>query len=90
MGGQIVEQIRILSDYTSTSEPNILHIVYDDQGDVHISLFKSKGNDESGVRIAASGSRHTSRVSKAFWELINAYKEELADEDCNKDLIDSN
>lgn len=81
-----MNQVKIISDYTPTDAPNVLTLTYDDQGDVHISIYKSRDNDERGIRIAASGTRHTGRVRKAFWDLIEAYNEELADEHCNRDL----
>jgi hypothetical protein len=90
-----MERIKILSDYTPTEKPNVLTLIYDDQGDVHISLYegskdKEFGTGEKGVRIAASGTRHSGRVRKAFYDLIKAYKEELDDEDCHRALKEQN
>jgi hypothetical protein len=85
------QRIRILSDYTNESRPNVLTIIQDDQGDVHIGLYAgSKGIGESGVRIAASGTRHSSRVRAAFYALIKAYQEELANPDCHPELKKQN
>jgi hypothetical protein len=76
------KRIKILSDYTSADDPNILTVFTDDQGDIHISLFQGN-DDESGVRIAASGTRHTPRVREALRNLVKAYEEELKDPHCN-------
>lgn len=83
-----MERIVILSDYSAIESPNSLSIVYDEQGDVHIGLYESQ--EREGVRIAASGTRHSGRVRKAFWNLIQAYKEELADEHCHPHLRKKN
>jgi hypothetical protein len=83
--------IRILSDYTPESKPNILTIHADDQGDIHISMFEAKRSEgERGVRIAASGTRHSPRVREAFRALILAYQEELADKGCRSELKELN
>ncbi len=85
-----MKRITILSDYTSEEKPNLLTIILDDQGDIHISMHKDT-DDERGVRLATSGSRHKSkRVWKAFRELIEAYEEELQDEFCHPALREFN
>lgn len=87
----MTNRVRILSDYTPTDKPNILTIFADDQGDIHISMFEGKKADgEHGVRIAASGSRHTHRVREAFRNLLLAYKEELEDDRCRSELRELN
>lgn len=83
--------VRILSDYTPADKPNILTIHADDQGDIHISMFEGKKSEgERGVRIAASGTRHSPRVREAFRDLMQAYEEELASERCREELKELN
>lgn len=85
------KRVRILSDYTPADKPNILTILADDQGDIHISMYEGKKSDgERGVRIAASGSRHSPRVREAFRAFIEAYEEELASERCRAELKELN
>jgi hypothetical protein len=72
-----MKHIKILSDYTSGNQPNLLHILNDDQGDIHIWVTRSDPTDRT-VRIAASGTRHSHKVRQAFNELIKIYEEELA------------
>jgi len=81
--------IKILSDYTSVEEPNSLKIIADDQGDFHVSLVECN-DDERGIRIAQSGSRHSPRVREALRNLVNVYQEELADPKCNPQLKEHN
>lgn len=81
-----MEIIRILSDYTPSDQPNLLLIIADDQGDIHINLHKDVRNDERGVRIAASGTRHSVRVRRAWQAFIKAYKEEILDAHCHPGL----
>ncbi len=84
-----MEHIRILSDYTSEKEPNILHILYDDQGDIHIWTYCGNDNDKS-IRLARSGSRHRGinsvKIWKALQALIEAYQEELNSPHCHPAL----
>jgi hypothetical protein len=68
--------VKILSDYTSGNQPNLLHILGDEQGDIHIWVTKSDPTDRT-VRIAASGTRHSHKVREAFNNLIAVYQEEL-------------
>lgn len=85
------KKVRILSDYTPVDNPNILTIIADDQGDIHISMFEGmKHSGERGVRIAASGSRHSHKVRDAFRALIEAYEEELESEKCKPELKELN
>jgi hypothetical protein len=71
-----MKHIKILSDYTSGNQPNLLHVVADDQGDFHLWITKSDPNDRT-VRIAASGTRHSAKVREAFNNLVKVYEEEL-------------
>lgn len=83
--------VRILSDYTPVEKPNILTIYADDQGDIHISMFEGKKSEgERGVRIAASGSRHSPKLREAFRNLMAAYEEELENEHCRSELRELN
>jgi hypothetical protein len=86
-----MKTIRILSDYTPANKPNILTIHQDDQGDIHLSMFESERHGgERGVRIAASGTRHSPRVREAFRQLIEAYQKELADAECDPHIKEQN
>lgn len=68
--------IKILSDYTPADEPNFLQIIKDGQGDFHLNIVRLNDN-ERGVRIANSGSRHSPKVREALKHLIDVYEEEL-------------
>jgi hypothetical protein len=89
-----LKHIKILSDYTSVEQPNILHINYDEQGDIHVWTYCNKENEDNAVRLARSGSRHRGlnsvRIWKAFQELIDAYEEELDSEHCHPSLKNLN
>lgn len=82
--------IKILSDYSSASNPNVLHIMYDDQGDIHIWTYCDTDNDDQSIRLANTGSRHKGdskpRLWKAVRELIEAYQEGLNEPHCHPDL----
>jgi hypothetical protein len=66
-----MKRIRLLSDYTSTDEPNYLNIIRDDQGDIHVNVYIGH-ETERGIRIAASGTRHSRNVREAFYRLVDA------------------
>ncbi len=85
-----MKSIRILSDYTPADKPNVLTILQDDQGDIHISMYEEKHDGERGVRIASSGTRHSPKVREALRKLIEVYQEELADPKCNAALKEQN
>jgi hypothetical protein len=89
--------IKIMSDYTGVQNPNVLHVMLDDQGDIHIWTYipkENKDNNESSIRLAQSGSRHKSMNSvniwKAFQALVKAYEEELNDPHCHPALKNLN
>lgn len=70
-----MKKVKIISDYTSLEEPNFLQLIRDEQGDVHIHMFRYS-DSERGVRIAASGTRHSQKVREAFYHLIQVLEEE--------------
>jgi hypothetical protein len=70
-----MKKVQILSDYTSEDEPNFIQLIQDEQGDIHINLFKYS-NTERGVRIAASGTRHSNKVREEIYNLIKVIEEE--------------
>lgn len=73
-----MKMIDVQSDYTSDDKPNILRIIKDDQGDIHISVMKLDPS-ERGIRIAVSGTRHKFGVRKAFYDLVEAIEKERAE-----------
>lgn len=74
-----MKRITLVSDYTPLYAANEVTFIQDDQGDVHISLYRGH-ETERGVRIAASGTRYSHEVRKAFYDLIEALGKEKADE----------
>ena len=80
--------IKLLSDYTTGPTPNILQIIRDDQGDIHVKMIE-RDEQSSGVRIAAEGTRYTPAIRKAFYALIEAMVKELSEEK-NVDLVEIN
>jgi hypothetical protein len=66
-----MKHIKILSDYSAGSHPNLLHVMHDDQGDVHVWTTICDEYDGS-IRIATSGTRHSPEVRIAFYNLIKS------------------
>jgi len=68
--------MKLLSDYTSEEEANVLSIQEDKQGDIHIRIIEMN-DDEQGVRLSCSGSRYSPKIRNAFQHLLQVYKEEI-------------
>jgi hypothetical protein len=83
-----MKKIIIPSDYTGNNVMNALHMLRDDQGDVYFQVFRSN-KEEPGVRIATDGGKHSVRVWKAFYHLVDVHQKELAITK-NPDLLDAN
>jgi hypothetical protein len=89
----VVDKVKILSDYTPNESPNILTMSLDDQGDINITLFEGSKNNlfpENGIRIAASGTRHSPEARQAFIKFMEEYKKAICDEYSNKSLRELN
>lgn len=63
--------VELISDYTSLDEPNTLKLIRDSQGDIHLNMI-IQSDTERGVRIANSGTRYSSNVREALYNLIKA------------------
>ncbi|PLS18926.1 hypothetical protein CVD28_00560 [Bacillus sp. M6-12] len=72
----MTKSVKVLSDYTPANEPNTLSIIKDNQGDIHIHLYRGN-DDERGVRIANNGTRYSPKVRQAFYDLITVLEEEM-------------
>lgn len=70
-----MKRVQVLSDYTSEDEPNLLQLIRDEQGDVHITLSRHH-KSERGVRVAASGTKYSAKVREAFYHLIDVIEKE--------------
>lgn len=70
-----MKRVRVVSDYTSLDEPNVLNLIRDDQGDIHISMVRNS-DSERGVRVAVSGTRYSHKVREALYNLVQALEDE--------------
>lgn len=70
-----MNRVRIVSDYTPLDNPNLLNIIRDEQGDIHINMIQNS-DSERGVRVALSGTRYTHKVREALYNLVKALEDE--------------
>lgn len=75
-----MKKVELISDYTPLSEPNFIKILQDEDGDFHLSFIKMNDN-ESGIRVATSGTRYSPEVRKALSDLMKAIEKDNIERD---------